>query len=330
MSNKCNQSFRVNHLSKPEIVDKLKHQRIDGSIMLEPRLQAYLKRKLYLKKNKIKPCITPEEQYQISHLDKSVLRIFLQNRDKKPYKPEKQLFPSAEFRNNDPRVPINKKADMKIPLNRGMFAPDDNNDYYEGPIDNNIKMPDMRDITGYNISNTKYDPRSDPKMNYPWVSGIAKYDKMMSQYRIGEDNIDYTKFNIIDDKNYKKFGSYSALPNPTFSEKSDMDTNNKIVIPKVKTNNKRGLSTYDYRMCKFIGEDQIIKDSEFETALIRGMPSNTTKSYGYRNPYEHYFQFIDDDFQNPDNSVIPGFRGGISTRNDNKALAKQNYTREIM
>lgn len=323
-------SFHLDFPSKAEVVDRIKHQRNDGSIMLEPRLQAYLKRKLYLKKHNINPCIAPEEEYQVTDMDKNVLKIFLKNRKKTPQKPDKKFFPSIKFRYGDERVPINKKPVDTKPLNRGMFVPDDDNDYYEGPINRDMPMPDMREVTGYSINDTKFRPRSDPEMNYPWVSGKAKHNKHLSQYRTDEDLIDYSKFKVISSDNFKNYGSYANMANPTFSEKSDMDTTNKTVTPRVKSNNKRGLSTYDYRMCQFIGEDREIKDSEFETALIRGMPSNTTKSYGYRNPYEHYFQFIEDDFQNPDNSVIPGFRSGVSTRRDNKALAKQNYTREIM
>lgn len=324
--------FRINTKSKVEVVDRLKHQsEYDGSIMLEPRLQKYLKTKIYQSKNNITPCIKPEETYQISSLDKDIIKIFLKNRKSAPSRPKKKFFPSVEFRNmEDSRVPENKKYQMYKPVNYGMFAPDEDNDYYEGEINKNVEMPDMREMTGFDIDNSRFDPRTDPRMRYPWVSGEEEYDKKTSQYRIGHDNIDYNRFRILDAKNYINYGSYGSMDNPMYSEKSDMDIDNKIVMPKVRSSNKRGLSTYDYRACKFIGEERVLKDSDFETALIRGMPANTTKSYGYRNPQEHYYQFLEDDFQNPDNSVIPGFRTGMSTRRDNKSLAKQNYTREIM
>ena len=74
----------------------------------------------------------------------------------------------------------------------------------------------------------------------------------------------------------------------------------------------------------------ISKMLTWKAAMIRGMPSHTTKSYGYRNPREHYFQYIDDDFQSSENTVLPYPRNGISTRRDNKKLAKQKYYRDIM
>ena len=41
--------------------------------------------------------------------------------------------------------------------------------------------------------------------------------------------------------------------------------------------------------------------------------------FGYKNPFEHYFQLnIDSNLQNPDNVVLPFPRGGISSRLDKK------------
>lgn len=60
-----------------------------------------------------------------------------------------------------------------------------------------------------------------------------------------------------------------------------------------------------------------------------GMPSQTHKSYGYDNPYEHYYDYIDEDIQDPNHIVLPFPRGGESARLVNKAQ-KPTYTREIM
>jgi len=83
-------------------------------------------------------------------------------------------------------------------------------------------------------------------------------------------------------------------------------------------------------MTDFFNERDDDINIALETEMIRGMPRHTTKSYGYRNPFEHYFEYLDDDFQNPDNSVEPWHRGGEPTRFTNKKLAKQSFTREIM
>jgi hypothetical protein len=64
---------------------------------------------------------------------------------------------------------------------------------------------------------------------------------------------------------------------------------------------------------------------------IRSMPQTTKKSYGYRNPAEHYFQYLDPDIFNPSNTVEPWKRGGVSTRLNNKTSGKnaQSITRDI-
>ena len=57
---------QVKYPSKEELVDALSNARMDGGIMLEPRLQEYLKKKKYYKMNNIQPCIKLEQEYQIS------------------------------------------------------------------------------------------------------------------------------------------------------------------------------------------------------------------------------------------------------------------------
>ena len=63
--------------SKIDIVDRIKNFRCDGGIMLEPRLQEYLKKKLHYKKYNVKPCVKLENEFQITSRDKKALRAFL-------------------------------------------------------------------------------------------------------------------------------------------------------------------------------------------------------------------------------------------------------------
>lgn len=462
--------YRPEYPTKFSLVDALKNARCQGGIMLEPRLQEYIKKKKYFKDNNIKPCVSLESEFQITNLDRRVLRAFFAGaRDM--YKPHhlafsennkkgqksRQYFPSSSFKKDD-RVPEITKPEMNKPVNRGMFVPDSDYDaYYEdrpqqidGIMDGrdlqsnaNIDLNLYKNITGFNLADSKFNPRTDPEMD----PGIEKYNKYRSQYRIdpsssknckprndfdkkyqtgdprnkyilsdlskkkkkhlhgsnkasmtldnyssfeddnnvhgGLDNSNEStkylesfakhghghglesdtgfsefagyddstasrtysilkpdKYNSRNDRNGRngrnnRDGSndsrYGKMDSPGFSEKSDMDFDAKMNIPKLCSRDRRDLSTYNYRMGMFTGQDQpIMKDADFETSLIRGMPSHTMKSYGYRNPEEHYFQYIDDDFQNPDNSVEPYPRGGDSTRRDNKAMAKQKYTRDVL
>jgi len=343
---------KIQYPNKFDLVDSTKNLRCDGSIMLEPRLQEYLKKKKYYKLHNIKPCISLEKEFQITRRDKRLLRVFINgHRDiytndkynylKTEHSKKKYYFPSKKFRDNDSRVPVLKKHQNIKPINRGMFVPDDPYElYYEDPIQQVDPIMDARDlcsnVTGFALDDTRFDPRNDPNIT---DIGFEEYNKYRSQYRINPHIKKNNKQKINNNNNQSNAKisytgtnnkRYGKIDQPTFSEKSDMDTNNKMVIPKVSTNSKRSLSTYDYKVTPFIGQERSISDAEFETTLIRGMPSHTTKSYGYRNPQEHYFHYIEEDFNNPDNVVEAYPRGGISTRHENKKLAKQKYTREII
>ena len=63
------------HHSKLELIDKEKNMLLSGDVMLEPRLQEYLKKKTFYRKNNVDPCIAPELEYQITPFDKKILKI---------------------------------------------------------------------------------------------------------------------------------------------------------------------------------------------------------------------------------------------------------------
>lgn len=77
-------------------------------------------------------------------------------------------------------------------------------------------------------------------------------------------------------------------------------------------------------------EKSSLGEKEFNSEKVNdyGVIDTKKKSFGYRNPSELYFDYINNDMQNPDNVVFPIPRGGILTRNDNKTVAKKYVTRE--
>lgn len=385
------------HHSKLELIDKEKNMLLSGEVMLEPRLQEYLKKKTFYRKNNIAPCISPELEYQITPFDKKIIKAYLSGKkdihnpkyyDKFETKQEaeKQYFPSREFR-NDKRVPKVEKQDpySQKPVNRGMFVPDNNDRYYEDKPSNKNMMISPRDFppyqydgTGYNITESKFNPRIDSQID----PGPAKYheihQKNNSQYRINpnpyskttdpdprnkyiisdllskankakeeinkhnqqtqqqysdyDDTKVYKDYKLMDDvKNPKQESRYGQMNVPTYNAASEMDLDNKVVVPNIACNSKRGGENLNYRFeTYFARKDHKNEDAENE---LRGMQSYRThnRSYGYRNPEEHYFQYIDDDFQSGDLSVEPWVRGGEGSRMNNKAMAKnRTYTREIM
>lgn len=389
--------FNFNNIVQPsenESGDRLQNMLCEGNIMLEPRLQEYLKKKRYYRDNNVEPCITPEKEFMITSSDLKILRSFLGgNRkiyQKKTYNKlisskqhKKPQFPSSKFK-DDKRVPKIEKPGYgsvpQTPLNRGMFAPDRNNRYYEDVENTESKMMDARDFpkfvyqgNGFDSSATRFNPRLDPKID----PGSEDKNKYESQFRIppnpykketrdsrkdshvnlyrGSPNDPRNK-NIISDlsdqdfndndmdmgKNYGMINNeshnqhstvrarYGSDQLPSYSTASEMDLENKVVIPNMASKSKKDLNNEDYRFEPYYGKN-ILRDSELESDLVRGMPSSRprNRSYGYRNPDENYFDYIDEDFRY--DSVEPWERGGLPTRLENKSLAKnREYNRPIM
>ena len=225
---------QIKYPSKLEIVDKLKYMTCDGNIMLEPRLQEYLKKKIYYKENNITPCISLEHEFQITPIDKNILRDFLKGKKDVYNKPVekyeknskssgKPKFPSSSWA-KDPRVPYiesNKEKQQPTPVNRGMFVPDKNSRYYEDPISNEAasnQIIDPRDFPPYeyggegvNINDLKFNPRPDPRIDENYIPNprdlkhrkIESCTKYSSQYKIPVDPSSQPKVNNIRERRKK-------------------------------------------------------------------------------------------------------------------------------
>ena len=386
------QSNNRNYENKGTMVNRMMNERLDGTMMLNPRLQEYLaKKKLYKEKN-ITTCVPLEKTYGITSSERREIREYLKGKtdlyksqpislEKKHSKiiskkrNKKQMFPSSmNGLRDDPRVKVlDDKKDM--PQNMGMFYPDSDNAFYDvfEPNQTVNPMMDKRDFTlldgkqstypingvefdrvdrnnfqtpeakarqqaqmGYPLEEERFDPRADPRI-YP---GQQKYDPRQSQYRINNgDNrnkciiSNLEQNNNINDlipdivnRNVHQNTGYGNIGNSSYSEKSTMDFENKMVIPNVNPNNNRNLDTSNYKIMPFFadprGKDRM--SVETETAMIRGIPTHTQKSYGYRNPSEHYYDYAGGEFgpQAINNLVEPWIRGGDHTRGDNKSAAR--------
>src|SRR5438067_2510441 len=75
-------NFNFNNIveNKYEDINSKKNMYCDGDIMLEPRLQEYLKKKKFHKENNIEPCISIEQEFRITLTDKKLLRAFLKGK----------------------------------------------------------------------------------------------------------------------------------------------------------------------------------------------------------------------------------------------------------
>ena len=359
-----------NDISKIELVDRLKNSVCNGDVMLEPRLQEYLKKRQFYKQNNIIPCVKLEQEFQITSVDRKILRDFIRGKrdiydtgklDKYTRSCEnKRYFPSSLLK-ADPRVPQIEKCvkTQATPPNQGMFAPSEpGGRYYDNPGEQKGgRILDARDFVKFDVNSNRHNPRIDPKID----PGCEKGNKYQSQYHVPFPNAHcesdkYTRSNctnVVSDydsanrSNFKMLDEKDRRPDqdrygkeelPYYNCGNTMDFKNKMVIPNpTPLNSRKDLNIGNYRFESYFGEnlgnESDVKSAEVENELIRGMPTSRVKnrSYGYRNPEENYFQYLDEDFQNPDNSVEGWIRGGEATRIDNKAAAKnRTYTREVM
>lgn len=120
--------------------------------------------------------------------------------------------------------------------------------------------------------------------------------------------------------------TYRKFNHNTCQRVSEMDTDLKIVIPNVTCNGKKSLNSSSYRSVPCVGRAEGIRNIDDECEMKNSMPTRGSKSYGYSNPVEHYYDYISDDIQDPDHVV---FNPGIATRLDNHKVARP-YKREIL
>jgi hypothetical protein len=118
---------------------------------------------------------------------------------------------------------------------------------------------------------------------------------------------------------YKK--KHGSMPEYDLDETAELDFNNRMIIPHNRLNSKKSnLEEHgSYQSMPYMDYG----DAELETEIMRGMPSRTSKTFGYRNPEEHYFRYVDDDITDPNNNVLPFPRGGEGTRVFNKMNLKK-------
>lgn len=170
-----------------------------------------------------------------------------------------------------------------------------------------------------------YDSDPDPRNRYMLHEHNLKPMHDDSDIRAAESQRNYS--NVQQEDN--RFGREIE---EKYSEQSDMDLDNKINLPNMGSKSKRDLNTSSYQMMPFYNYGKVdqSRDVSVETEMIRGMRITGKRSFGLRNPEEHYFSYIDPDFNNEYNSVEAYPRAGEPTRSQNKTLARQKYTREIM
>lgn len=312
--------------------------------------------------------ITKHDLHKIKSvlMGKTDVYDYKNNELNKSHMKPKQYFPSNEFRDDKRVQKITPEIPKKI-TNRGMFVPDKGQKYYEGPVKDVDTIMDGRDFmsnnepkmntsSSFNMNESRFDPRVDdriPRGNLD-PNAINSHYNVSGQIdtrRYSSESHDHSKEqydnNLITREmlsgpnsvgsgrstgplSFNFFKSTSQSNPNQFSEMSDMDTANRIVIPKVSSSPNKGINTSDYMAVPYMGGGSNDRDTNLETDMLRGMPTRTQKSYGFRNPEEHHYNYIDPHLQSDQNTVMSFPRGGEQTRGANRQNARNTYTRDII
>jgi hypothetical protein len=204
--------------------------------------------------------------------------------------------------------------------------------YNDDNFNQNTKMENKKHINKPAITiERKFIKKSDDLYNPYSLSKKNNSPKIKYNQRLYNNDIINNNTHVNDVQNIiGNYDSYRKQINPKFQNTMDFDFEHKRTIPSVSSNNKKNLNTSSYKTMPFMGYDTDTKNINEENQLLLGMPVRTHKSYGYNNAFENQFQYISNDIQKPENTVMTFPRGGYDTRHYNKEIYKDNeYKREI-
>lgn len=166
-------------------------------------------------------------------------------------------------------------------------------------------------------------PKSDPRLNMESTDDLIQHS---IKNRV-EDDSSIMMQRIIDSQ------QMHTIPQRKMKQESYLDKQfQPNIIPGIPTIGKpkkaQHKSTYYSDPYIMQGDRNVDK----ETDMIQGLPSRMydkqSNSSSYRNPHEHYFDFIGPDIQDPDHVVMEFPRGGYSTRLENKVKPDEIQPRE--
>lgn len=318
-------------------------------ISLEPRLQEYINKKKQYKLNKVQPSVPLEKEFNITREDMQVVNNYM-----KGYEISEQNFSisnlhasndnvskysdlNSAFQDNasikktrqnlkdDPRL---LKMKEKIEKDKVNIKQRDNYEYFDFTpslnipenVNNDNRKQDRFLELDYDL--TKHHTQHYDKNNMRKYNNPPKIQyKTFNPYGLTEKEF---PFEQKDNLNINKVQVYTDKIDDTYQFESELDTEHKVVIPAMYYKNQR----YNSRENCDNPNEIRMRDINFDDYLRNSNPTRKTKSIGYRNPVEHYFNYISEDIQDPKHIVMDFPRGGEVTRQYNKQNARK-YTREI-
>lgn len=127
------------------------------------------------------------------------------------------------------------------------------------------------------------------------------------------------------DKIIGTFDSYANQQGNSLYRCAEIDMNSKRFIPDTTSSNKREHKTI-YQAVPYMSGPNDMMNMDMGNSLQYGVNSRAGKGFGYKNPTEHYYDYIDQDIQQPDHVVHDR---GFPSRAENKTRARP-YKRNIM
>lgn len=154
------------------------------------------------------------------------------------------------------------------------------------------------------------------------------------------------------DKVIGNLETYAYKINKTYRYKSAMDDESKVVTPCLVSGGKNYINTSSYQAMPYLGRGDGMRDISIESEITQGMASRTrpystdktidqlyleqnsglpcrgTKSYGYRNPVEHFFDYVDGDIQDPDHVIMD--RPEVTRTTNHVTTRPKGIKREVL
>ena len=345
-------------------MEDFKNIDLDNNLTFEPRLQEYLKKLTNYKKNNIEPSSNLEREFNITREDKLKIKAFLSGKkdiysidSQDKYTPNEDTGFAIKFDDykKDPRY---ERMQQKIQRDK-----DANNNKYSygngseitGCISNTSNTSKTGNISNF-MNDIEYQKNQEANQFLdakPFVSDHylnVRNNKNVRTYEAFPPKIQYRqKLHYSQDQDARnviphehnvddligKLDSYRNHTNTIYQYSADMDTENKISIPNINSNNKKYLNTSNYQAVPLRGNGVNLiggtRDVDLENCLMKGLPERNAKfkSLGYPNYSDHSFQYISKDIQDPNHTVLPFARGGINSRNENNFKQAKPYNREI-
>jgi len=257
-----------------------------------------------------------EKQYQITSNDIKILKAFLQG---KTHMYDKTNPKSRKYTGT---------SNVNMPVGSDIYGKQD---------DNNNKMLDMFFPS---MSFKKKDPRMKKmekilkdrkekieknsgayRQNCDIPNGNERYQEQLKSSEINYDTIldsrDLADKNVYGLFKHNRQDGINNMNSISIIDRDSNDLNNFRINETNKYYNKSYTSgpTNNDNIYNFqTNMPNIIYDNNNS---IEDIPINTKKTYGYPNPGEHYFQYLDDTFYN---IYETGDRGGYPTRIDNRKM----------